>query len=199
MAAGTEPRITDYAGGRIHLIGIGGSSMSGLAEMLMDQGYQVSGSDRDEGYLIHHVREKGGKVMIGHRAENVHGADLVVYSAAIAKDNPERMEADRLGIPSMERAVLLGQLMEGYPRAVGICGAHGNGQERYDFLGDKVAVVQPLINSLITEYRDRMIAMEGGAGREAREAWLKNCGFIYDPSTAYNVIQAAVNKKLAGG
>ena len=125
MAAGTEPRITDYAGGRIHLIGIGGSSMSGLAEMLMDQGYQVSGSDRDEGYLIHHVREKGGKVMIGHRAENVHGADLVVYSAAIAKDNPERMEADRLGIPSMERAVLLGQLMEGYPRAVGICGAHG--------------------------------------------------------------------------
>ncbi len=125
MAAGTEPRITDYAGGRIHLIGIGGSSMSGLAEMLMDQGYQVSGSDRDEGYLIHHVREKGGKVMIGHQAENVHGADLVVYSAAIAKDNPERMEADRLGIPSMERAVLLGQLMEGYPRAVGICGAHG--------------------------------------------------------------------------
>lgn len=80
-----------------------------------------------------------------------------------------------------------------------ICGAHGNGQERYDFLGDKVAVVQPLINSLITEYRDRMIAMEGGAGREAREAWLKKCGFIYDPSVAYDVIQAAVNKKLAGG
>ena len=61
-------RIRDYAGRRIHLIGIGGSSMSGLAEMLMDQGYQVSGSDRDEGYLIHHVREKGGKVMIGHRS-----------------------------------------------------------------------------------------------------------------------------------
>ena len=62
----------------MHLIGIGGSSMSGLAEMLIDQGYRVSGSDRDEGYLIQHVREKGAEVMIGHRAENVRGADLVV-------------------------------------------------------------------------------------------------------------------------
>lgn len=118
-------RITDYPGGRIHLIGIGGSSMSGLAEMLIDQGYRVTGSDRDEGYLIHYVREKGGQVMIGHRAENVHGADLVVYSAAIRPDNPERAEAERLGIPAIERAVLLGQLMEGFPQAVGICGAHG--------------------------------------------------------------------------
>ena len=122
---GTSCKITDYPGGRIHLIGIGGSSMSGLAEMLADQGYKISGSDRDEGYLIHHVREKGGKVFIGHRAENVHGADLVVYSAAISADNPERMEAARLGIPSIERALLLGQLMEGYKKAVGICGAHG--------------------------------------------------------------------------
>ena len=121
----TSTRISDYPGGRIHLIGIGGSSMSGLAEMLMDQGYQVSGSDRDEGYLIHHVREKGGLVMIGHRPENVHGADLVVYSAAIPPENPERAEAEKLGIPSIERAVLLGQLMEGFRKSVGICGAHG--------------------------------------------------------------------------
>ena len=119
------PRIRDYAGGRIHLIGIGGSSMSGLAEMLIDQGYRVSGSDRDEGYLIHYVREKGAEVMIGHRPENVHGADLVCYSAAIRPDNPERQEADRLGIPSLERAWLLGQLMEGYPKAACVCGAHG--------------------------------------------------------------------------
>ena len=117
--------IRDIPGGRIHMIGIGGSSMSGLAEMLIDQGYHVSGSDRDETYLVHFVREKNAQVMIGHRAENVHGSDLVVYSAAIPADNPERAEADRLGIPSMERAVLLGQLMEGFPRAVGICGAHG--------------------------------------------------------------------------
>jgi len=118
-------QIRDYPGGRIHLIGIGGSSMSGLAEMLIDQGYQVSGSDRSDGYLMGYVREKGARVMIGQRAENVHGADLVVYSAAIAPENPERQEADRLGIPSIERAWLLGQLMEGFPRAVGVCGAHG--------------------------------------------------------------------------
>ena len=117
--------IRDFQGKRIHLIGIGGSSMSGLAEMLMDQGYRVTGSDRDEGYLIHHVREKGGEVMIGHRAENVRGADLVVFSAAIPPENPERAEAERLGIPTLERAYLLGQLMEGFPKAVGVCGAHG--------------------------------------------------------------------------
>ena len=117
--------IRDYQGKRIHLIGIGGSSMSGLAAMLLDKGYRVSGSDRDDGYLIGDVRANGAEVFIGHRAENVHGADLVVYSAAIPAENPERQEADRLGIPSMERAYLLGQLMDGYDKAVGICGTHG--------------------------------------------------------------------------
>lgn len=71
------------------------------------------------------VRQAGVKVTIGHRAENVHGADLVVYTAAIPLTNPERAEAERLHIPSMERAELLGQLMRHYARAIGICGAHG--------------------------------------------------------------------------
>lgn len=119
------PHIRDFQGKRIHMIGIGGSSMSGLAEMLLEKGYRVTGSDRDEGYLIADVRAKGAEVMIGHRAENVVGADLVVYTAAIPADNPERVACERLGIPSMERAWLLGQLMEGYPQAVGVCGAHG--------------------------------------------------------------------------
>ena len=119
------PHIRDYQGQRIHLIGIGGSSMSGLAEMLLDEGYTVTGSDRDEGYLIGNVREKGARVFIGHRAENVHGAALVCYSAAIHPDNPERQEAERLSIPTLERAYLLGQLMEGYAKAVAVCGAHG--------------------------------------------------------------------------
>ena len=119
------PNISEFTGGRIHMIGIGGSSMSGLAEMLIDKGYRVSGSDRDETYLVHFVREKNAEVFIGHRAENVNGADLVVYSAAIAADNPERRQAEKLGIPCIERATLLGQLMEGYSQAVGVCGAHG--------------------------------------------------------------------------
>lgn len=107
------------------MIGIGGSSMSGLAMMLADRGYRITGSDRDEGYLISGIRDKVEKIMIGHRAENVHGADLIVYSAAIREDNPERVEAGRLGIPQLERAFLLGQLMENFPQAVGVCGTHG--------------------------------------------------------------------------
>lgn len=121
----TIPNIRDYAGKRVHMIGIGGSSMSGLAEMLIDRGYQVTGSDKTEGYLIGDVRDKGAQVMIGQKAENVHGADLVVFSAAISKDNPERAEAERLGIPMMERAYLLGQLMEAYPVSVGVSGTDG--------------------------------------------------------------------------
>lgn len=119
------PHIRDFAGKRIHMIGIGGSSMSGLAEMLTDLGYTVSGSDRSDGYLLGDVRSKGVTVFIGQKAENVHGADLVVFSAAIAKDNPERAEAERLGIPMMERAYLLGQLMEFCPVSVGVAGTDG--------------------------------------------------------------------------
>ncbi len=120
-----HPHIRDVAGKHIHMIGVGGSSMSGLAQMLVAKGYQVSGSDRTDGYLMNDVRAAGIAVQIGHRAENVHGAELVVYTGAVGPENPERAEAERLGIPSMERSVLLGQLMEGYEQAVGICGAHG--------------------------------------------------------------------------
>ena len=119
------PHIRDYAGGHIHMIGIGGSSMSGLAQMLADRGYTVTGSDRDDGYLLPLLESRGIQVTVGQRAENVHGADLAVYTAAIPADNPERVECARLGIPTMERAWLLGQLMEGDREAVGICGAHG--------------------------------------------------------------------------
>lgn len=119
------PDIRDFAGGRIHMIGIGGSSMSGLAKMLLDKGYTVTGSDRDDSYHAEDARKAGAAVQIGHRAENVHGADLVVFTAAIPKDNPERQEAQRLGIPCLERGALLGQLMEGATPAIAVCGAHG--------------------------------------------------------------------------
>ena len=69
------PQIQDFAGKRIHMIGIGGSSMSGLAQMLQHLGYQVTGSDQNDGYLMNDVRQAGAKVTIGHRAENVHGAE----------------------------------------------------------------------------------------------------------------------------
>lgn len=117
--------IDEYAGRRVHMIGIGGSSMSGLAGMLKQRGVQVTGSDNARSYLTDMLASQGIPVRIGHAPENVRGADLVVYSAAIAQDNPERAEAARLGIPQMERATLLGQLMEGYRHAVNVCGTHG--------------------------------------------------------------------------
>ncbi len=119
------PHIRDYQGQRIHMIGIGGSSMSGLAEMLMEKGYRVTGSDNTESYATRKLREKGVPVVIGHEAANVEGASLVVYTAAIAPDNAERVACARSHIPTLERAYLLGQLMEGYKNAIGVCGAHG--------------------------------------------------------------------------
>ncbi|MDD3334403.1 MAG: UDP-N-acetylmuramate--L-alanine ligase [Eubacteriales bacterium] len=122
----TTPHIRDYQGKHIHMIGIGGSSMSGLAQMLLEKGYQLTGSDNLETYSTKRLRDElHVPVTIGHRAENVHGADLVVYTVAILPDNPERQEVERLHLPNIERATLLGQLMEGYATAIGVCGAHG--------------------------------------------------------------------------
>ena len=119
------PHIKDYAGRRAHMIGIGGSSMSGLALMIKKLGVHVTGSDSVRSYATDQLEAAGIPVHIGHEAGNVHGADLVIYSAAIAADNPDRAEALRLSIPQMERATLLGQLMEGYRHAINVCGTHG--------------------------------------------------------------------------
>lgn len=119
------PHIRNYKGKRAHMIGIGGSSMSGLAGMLKKAGVIVTGSDSAASYTTKMLEDQGIAVHIGHSAENVRGADLVIYSAAISAENPERTEAARLGIPQMERATLLGQLMEGYAHAINVCGTHG--------------------------------------------------------------------------
>ncbi len=119
------PQIDDYTGKRVHMIGIGGSSMSGLAGLLARRGCLVTGSDNYASYLLEAVRASGVPVTVGHRAENVRGADLIVFSAAIAPDNAERAEAKRLGIPEIERSTLLGQLMRGHRQAVGVSGTHG--------------------------------------------------------------------------
>lgn len=117
--------IADFKGGRVHFIGIGGSSMSGLAPLMQKLGYQVTGSDRDRSHKTEALELKGIPVAIGHRPENVRGAHFIVYTAAIAPENPERVEAEKLGIPQIERSELIGQLMEGYQTAVGISGTHG--------------------------------------------------------------------------
>jgi len=110
---------------KIFFIGIGGISMSGLAEILIDKGFQVSGSDQKSSDVTNKFEEKGIKVHIGHNEKNVHGADLVVYTAAVKENNPERQEAKRLGITSIERAVLLGEIMRRYPLSIAVSGTHG--------------------------------------------------------------------------
>lgn len=117
--------IKDFKGKQIHMTGIAGSSMSGLAEMLIKQGYNVRGSDGAESYMVDYLRKKGIPVVVGHFAENIEGADLHVYTAAILPDNIERQTVAKLGIPSLERKELLGQLMENYTHAACVCGTHG--------------------------------------------------------------------------
>ena len=110
---------------KVHLIGIGGCSMNGLAQILRSRGYEVGGSDKAVSPFTERLSELGIPVTIGQKAENVDGSDLVIYSAAIKPDNPERVRARELGIPEMERSVALGRLSEGYENVVGIAGCHG--------------------------------------------------------------------------
>lgn len=110
---------------RIHMIGIGGSGMCPLAEILNSKGYILSGSDNNESDPLERVKALGVTVHMGHRAENIKGAQLVVYSAAISQDNPELKEAGRQGIPVMERSHLLGALTRCYDNVIGVCGTHG--------------------------------------------------------------------------
>lgn len=110
---------------RIHFIGIGGISMSGLAEILASQGYIITGSDIKASSITQKLEKMGIKVTIGHFADNVTGSDLIVYTAAVKADNPELAAAGEIGIPCIDRATLLGGIMRGYPRSVAVSGTHG--------------------------------------------------------------------------
>lgn len=117
--------IRDFSGRKIHFIGIGGISMSGLAEVLLRLGYSVSGSDQTDNPLLHKLRSLGADIYIGHRAGQQKGAALVIKNAAIGDDNPELSAARAEGVPVMERTDLLGQLMGEYRHTVSVCGSHG--------------------------------------------------------------------------
>ena len=110
---------------RLHFIGIGGSGMFPLVQILAARGYSITGSDVNEGSIIDTERKMGIEVFMGHKAENVANADLIVYSAAISPSNPELQEANRLGIPAVERSVLLGYITRLYPNSICIAGTHG--------------------------------------------------------------------------
>ena len=107
------------------MIGIGGSGMCPLAEILHSKGYELTGSDNNESDPLSRIRNLGIKVFMGHSADNIKGAQLVVYSAAISEDNPELKAAREQGIPTMERSHMLGALTRHFDNVIGVCGTHG--------------------------------------------------------------------------
>jgi len=109
---------------RIHLVGIGGIGMSGIAEVLLTLGYSVSGSDLRQTPITERLQNLGAQVFEGHRASNVHDAHVVVTSSAIVRDNPELLEARRAKIPVIPRAEMLAELMR-LKYGIAVAGAHG--------------------------------------------------------------------------
>ncbi|MBR0904769.1 UDP-N-acetylmuramate--L-alanine ligase [Bradyrhizobium liaoningense] len=110
--------------GPIHFVGIGGIGMSGIAEVLVNLGYAVQGSDASDNYNLDRLRKKGAKVSVGHKADNIDGAEVVVVSTAIKRDNPELMAARERRIPVVRRAEMLAELMR-LKSCVAIAGTHG--------------------------------------------------------------------------
>ncbi len=110
---------------RIHFIGIGGSGMCPLAEILHSQGHNLTGSDNNESDTLKRIRNLGIPVVMGQKAENVDGADMVVYTAALLPDNPELVAAKEKGIPTFERSKLFGYFTKKYDNCIGVCGTHG--------------------------------------------------------------------------
>lgn len=109
---------------RIHFIGIGGAGMSGIAEVLLNQGYEISGSDLRESQVTRRLTDKGAKLFIGHAESNVAGADVVVNSSAVNEYNPEMIGARERRIPVVRRAEMLGELMR-YRHGIAVAGTHG--------------------------------------------------------------------------
>ncbi len=109
---------------QLHFIGIGGSGMSGIAEVLLSLGYQVSGSDLSESASVKRLRTLGASIIIGHAANNIAGADVVVISSAVKADNPEVVAAKAARIPVVARAMMLAELMR-FKQGIAIAGTHG--------------------------------------------------------------------------
>ncbi len=109
---------------QIHFIGIGGAGMSGIAEILLNEGYDISGSDIADGVVTQRLAQAGAKIFIGHQAENVQGASVVVVSSAIHEDNPELIAAKQNRIPVIQRAQMLAEIMR-FRHGIAVAGTHG--------------------------------------------------------------------------
>lgn len=110
---------------RLHFVGIGGSGMCPMAGILFAKGYSITGSDLYESETLARVRASGIPVTVGHAAENIGDAEIVVYTAAATSDNPELVEAKRRGLPVVERSVMLGMMAAQYKKPICVSGTHG--------------------------------------------------------------------------
>src|SRR5262249_49883020 len=108
----------------IHMVGIGGSGMCGIAEVLLGLGHTVTGFDVKESAVTNRLEEMGATILIGHRTENIAMADVLVYSSAVSMDNPEVVAAKAKKVPVIPRAEMLAELMR-IKYSVTIAGAHG--------------------------------------------------------------------------
>ncbi len=135
----------------IHFIGIGGISMSGLAEILLEEGFHIYGSDTKISVLTKMLEEKGATLFYGQAASNIQkNIDLVVYTAAIKKTNPEYEQAEKLKIPMLTRAELLGQIMRNYKLPIAISGTHG-----------KTTTTSMISSILLSNHSDPTISVGG--------------------------------------
>ncbi|MEX2353547.1 MAG: Mur ligase domain-containing protein, partial [Gammaproteobacteria bacterium] len=108
----------------IHFVGIGGAGMSGIAEILHNLGYEISGSDLKNSSVTAHLQKLGINILPGHSAENINGSDVVVVSTAVARDNPELVAARDKRIPVIPRAEMLAEIMR-FRHGIAIAGTHG--------------------------------------------------------------------------
>ena len=109
----------------VHFIGIGGISMSGMAEILLSKGFHVSGTDNSDSHIVRHLRDLGAVIYIGHSPDNIGDADLIIYTDAIAPDNIELIAARSSGAAVVDRASFLGSLMKNYKNSIAVSGTHG--------------------------------------------------------------------------
>ena len=111
---------------KIHFVGIGGIGMSGIAELLINLDFDISGSDTNNSQIIQNLVKKGAKISTGkHKAENIGDCEVLVYSSAVRDDNPELMAAKEKGIPVIRRAEMLGELIAVKETSIGVSGTHG--------------------------------------------------------------------------
>lgn len=117
--------INQHKYNHVHFIGIGGISMSGLAEILLIEGYKLTGTDTKETSIIDRLKNLGAQIYIGHNRENISGADLIIYTDAISKDNEELVAALNSNAEVVDRATFLGALMKNYQNSIAVSGTHG--------------------------------------------------------------------------